>query len=185
MKIGLKLGRTKKGKIIVHGFDPGKPLQEGLARRDFSNLHAPQLKPLARPISMPATTSAFDLPIAQSEASEEEPAIEQVAEPEIAPPSGLTAAQDAARAASAAVMWRRSPIAIAAGAPPVQLAQPASDDRATPEFEEKRIAEIERKEAEAQGSKARAAYIDAPWKNQARSERLFESNYDPLAYRKR
>jgi hypothetical protein len=55
----------------------------------------------------------------------------------------------------------------------------------TPEFEEKRIAEIERKEAEAQCSKARAAYIDAPWKNQARSERLFESNYDPLAYRKR
>jgi hypothetical protein len=28
-------------------------------------------------------------------------------------------------------------------------------------------------------------YIDALWKNQARSEPLFESNYDPLAYRKR
>jgi hypothetical protein len=56
---------------------------------------------------------------------------------EIAPPSGLTAAQDAARAAGAAVMWRRSPIAIAAGAPTARLAQPASDDRVTPKFEEK------------------------------------------------
>jgi hypothetical protein len=35
----------------------------------------------------------------------------------------------------------------------------------TPEFEEKRIAEIGRKEAETQGSKARAAYIDALWKS--------------------
>jgi hypothetical protein len=60
---------------------------------------------------------------------------------EIAPPSGLTAAQDAARAAGAAVMWRRLPIAIAAGAPTAQLARPAADDRVTPEFEEKGIAE--------------------------------------------
>jgi len=40
---------------------------------------------------------------------------------------------------------------------------------------------IERKEAENPRFQTLAAYIDALWKNQARSEPLFESNYDPLA----